>query len=187
LRQLHAHARVGLSAISAEILVIEQECRRRRLLKLCERRDCVDVILVKDLKVKRYSQQLSTAWIGRFLLVVLCVAAELILAKPVELTKQESNELVPHVRDPAYPNEAREKGQSGPGIVMLTIDTTTGHVVKAEMLLSTHSKILDQAAIQALREWRFKPGTVSKVWVPIKFFLSGNSAIVLEYPIWVDK
>ena len=32
---------------------------------------------------------------------------------------------------------------------MLIIDTTTGHVVKAEMRVSTRSKILDQAAVQA--------------------------------------
>ena len=70
---------------------------------------------------------------------------------------------------------------------MLTIDIATGHVVKAEMGTSTRSKILDQAAIQGLRQWRFKLRTVSKVWVPIKFFLSGNSHGVVEYPIWVDK
>jgi len=70
---------------------------------------------------------------------------------------------------------------------MLIIDTTTGHVVKAEMRVSTRSKILDQAAVQGLRQPRFKPPTVSKVWVPIKFFLSGNSHGVVEYPIWVDK
>ena len=133
------------------------------------------------------SQRLPTAWIGRLLLAVLCVAAKLTLAKPVELTKQECDELALYVRDPEYPSGARESRQSGPGIVMLTIDTKTGHVVKAEMTLSTHSKVLDQAAIQALREWRFKPGAVGKVWVPIKFVLSGHSAIVFEYPMWVDK
>jgi TonB family protein len=120
-------------------------------------------------------------------LTAFCVAAEPIRAKPVELTKQESDELALYVRDPAYPNGAREKGQSGAGIALLTIDITTGHVVKAEMGISTRSKILDQAAVAALRQWRFKPRTISKVWVPIKFFLSGNSAVVVEYPIWVDK
>jgi TonB family protein len=118
---------------------------------------------------------------------VLCLTAELILAKPVELTKQEQDALTLYVRDPEYPSEARDNRQSGAGIAMLTIDTTTGHVVKAEMSVSTKNKILDQAAIKALREWRFKPGAVRKVWVPIKFFLSGNSAIVFEFPIWVDK
>ena len=120
-------------------------------------------------------------------LTAFCVAAEPILAKPVELTNQESDELALFAPDPTYPQEAREKGQSGAGIAMLTIDTTTGHVIKAEMRVSTRSKILDQAAIQGLRQWRFKPRTVSKVWVPIKFFRSGNSHGVVEYPIWVDK
>jgi TonB family protein len=120
-------------------------------------------------------------------LTAFCVAAEPIVAKLVELTNQESDELALYVRDPAYPNEAREKGQSGAGIAMLIIDTTTGHVIKAEMRVSTRSKILDQAAVQGLRQWRFKPRTVSKVWVPIKFFLSGNSHGVVEGPLWIDK
>jgi protein TonB len=147
----------------------------------------VPVVILAIVMSRHTFQRLSTAWVGRLLLAVLCVTADLILAKPVELTKQESDKLVLYVLDPAYPNEAREKRQSGPGIAMLTIDTATGHVVKTEMTVSTRSKILDQAAMQALRQWRFKPGTVSKVWVPIKFFLSENSAIVVEYPIWVDK
>ena len=120
-------------------------------------------------------------------LTAFCVAAEPMLAKPVELTNKESDELALFAPDPAYPMEAREKGQSGAGIAMLTIDLATGHVIKAEMRVSTHSKILDQAAVQGFRQWRFKPRTVSKVWVPIKFFLSGNSHGVVEYPIWVDK
>lgn len=116
-----------------------------------------------------------------------CVAVEPILAKPVELTNHESDELALYAPDPTYPDEARAKGQSGAGIAMLIIDTTTGHVVKTEMRVSTHSKILDQAAVQALLQWRFKPHTVSKVWVPIKFFRSANSAGVVEGPLWVDK
>src|SRR6266404_2045270 len=81
-------------------------------------------------------------------LTAFCVAAEPILAKPVELTNQESDELALFAPDPTYPKEAREKGQSGEGIAMLTIDPTTGHVIKAEMRVTTHSKILDQAAVQ---------------------------------------
>jgi len=72
------------------------------------------------------------------------VAAGPILAKLVELTNQESDELALYAPDPTYPKEAREKGQSGAGIAMLTIDTPTGHVIKAEMRVSTRSKILDQ-------------------------------------------
>ena len=106
-------------------------------------------------------------------LAAFCVAAGPILAKLVELTNQESDELALFAPDPTYPQEAREKGQSGAGIAMLTIDTTTGHVIKAEMRVSTRSKILDQAAVQGLRQWRFKPRTVSKVWVPIKSSCQG--------------
>ena len=49
-------------------------------------------------------------------LTAFCVAAEPILAKPVELTNQESDELALSAPDRTYPKEAREKGQSGAGL-----------------------------------------------------------------------
>ncbi len=42
-------------------------------------------------------------------LTAFCVAAEPVLAKPVELINQESDELTVSAPDPTYPQEAREK------------------------------------------------------------------------------
>jgi len=48
-----------------------------------------------------------------------------------------------------------------------------GKVESIQMLKSTGSKTLDDAAERALRQWRFKPGMAGlKVRVPINFVLT---------------
>lgn len=49
------------------------------------------------------------------------------------------------------------------------IDRRTGLVTRAEMAPSTGHAILDNAALSAVRRWRFKPGTVAQVRLPITF------------------
>jgi TonB family protein len=43
------------------------------------------------------------------------------------------------------------------------------------MAQSIGNPILDNAATSAFRQWRFKPGTVSKVRIPITFTMTGAS------------
>jgi TonB family protein len=43
------------------------------------------------------------------------------------------------------------------------------------MVQSTGNPILDNATVEALRRWRFKPGVAANVHVPITFTLSGVS------------
>ena len=40
---------------------------------------------------------------------------------------------------------------------------------------STGDPTLDKSAVNAFRKWRFKPGTVSKVRIPIEFTMAGAS------------
>src|SRR5213075_423303 len=81
--------------------------------------------------------------------------------------------LVSAVR-PEYPYEALLRRISGHGVAVLKIDSAAGKVVSCEMAPSTGSEILDEAAIQAFREWRFKPGTIAGVRIPIAFILPGQ-------------
>ena len=70
---------------------------------------------------------------------------------------------------PKYPYPMITRGIGGYGVVELTIDQKTGAVTNAYMLQSTGQQMLDSAALTAFRKWRFKPGTVSKVKIPITF------------------
>jgi periplasmic protein TonB len=74
---------------------------------------------------------------------------------------------------PGYPYEARRRNITGRGVVALMVDEATGAVIGAEMEQSIGSPILDQAALSALRRWRFKNGTPVRVRVPITFTMTG--------------
>ena len=70
---------------------------------------------------------------------------------------------------PIYRPEWAKQGLSGKGVVLLTIDPKTGTVAGVRMLQSTGSSLLDGAALDAYSKWRFKPGSIPQVKMPIEF------------------
>ena len=76
---------------------------------------------------------------------------------------------------PEYPYEARSRHITGSGVCVVTVDAGSGNVTDASMAQSTGNPILDNSATSAFRRWRFKPGTVSKVRIPITFTMTGAS------------
>jgi TonB family protein len=74
---------------------------------------------------------------------------------------------------PDYPYEARTRHITGSGVCVLTVDTGSGAVTDVTMAQSIGNPILDNSAISAFRRWRFKPGTVAKVRMPITFTMTG--------------
>src|SRR6266536_1517779 len=48
-------------------------------------------------------------------------------------------------------------------------------IKRTAMSQSVGNPILDNAALSAFRQWRFRPGTVSKVRIPITFTITGAS------------
>lgn len=70
---------------------------------------------------------------------------------------------------PIYRPEWAKQGLTGKGVVLVTIDKETGKVTGARMLESTGSQLLDDAALQAYSQWRFKPGSVTQLKMPIEF------------------
>ncbi len=83
--------------------------------------------------------------------------------------------LVLYAPKPNYPYEARRAGTTGSGVARLTINSAVGAVIDARIAQSTGSAILDNATIEALKRWRFKPGVAENVDVPITFTLTGVS------------
>ena len=70
---------------------------------------------------------------------------------------------------PEYTYEAKRRNLSGSGICVVSIDTATGTVTNATMFQSTGSPLLDKLTTQTFKSWRFKPGAVSEVRVPISY------------------
>ena len=83
--------------------------------------------------------------------------------------------LVTYAPRPVYPYEARRQRITGSGIALLTIAPANGNVVDARMVQSCGSVILDNATLDAFQRWRFKPGSVERVQVPITYTLTGAS------------
>src|SRR5260370_25434746 len=70
---------------------------------------------------------------------------------------------------PQYPYEARSRKITGSGVCVVTVDPGSGNVTGASVPQSIGNPILDNAALSAFREWRFRPGTVSQLRIPITF------------------
>jgi protein TonB len=70
---------------------------------------------------------------------------------------------------PVYRPEWVKQGLKGKGVALVMIDNTTGKVTDVKMLDSTGNKLLDDAALKAYSQWRFVPGTGSRVKIPIEF------------------
>ena len=77
---------------------------------------------------------------------------------------------------PEYPELARQMRQEG--IVMLSVDVNKeGDPINVGITQSSGFRLLDQAALKAVRHWKFKPGSVdnimveSRAYVPIRFKL----------------
>ena len=74
-----------------------------------------------------------------------------------------------HEVRPKYPYIARLKGHDGYGRYRLSIDRETGRVTSVEVVKTSTHKELDDCAVKAFQQWRFRPGTVEAVIVPANF------------------
>ena len=76
---------------------------------------------------------------------------------------------------PVYPYQARRQRVTGSGIALLTVDQASGTVTDVRMAQSCGNVILDSSTLDAFRRWRFKPGGVTQVEVPVTYTLIGVS------------
>lgn len=83
---------------------------------------------------------------------------------------------------PAYPPLARLRGYQG--VVVLLVEVLAdGRVGEVRIKRSVGHDILDRAALEAVRTWRFEPGrregraVTMSVEVPVRFVLNGNEAL----------
>jgi TonB family protein len=70
---------------------------------------------------------------------------------------------------PEYPYQAKHGNISGSGVCVMIVDSASGKVTNAMMAQSTGNAILDKVTTETFRRWRFKPGNVSQIRVPITY------------------
>jgi protein TonB len=88
---------------------------------------------------------------------------------PVPMSLSVAQSMAIRAPLPAYPYEAKRRDVSGSGVCVITVDPGTGKVTDATMERSTGDRILDKVTIETFKSWRFKPGTVSQVRLPISY------------------
>jgi protein TonB len=91
---------------------------------------------------------------------------------PGTLSISSAKALATYAPRPQYPYEARSRHVTGSGVCVVDVGPS-GSVTSASMAQSIGNPILDNAATSAFRQWRFKPGSVSKVKIPITFTMTG--------------
>jgi len=90
----------------------------------------------------------------------------------VPLSISSAKALATYVPRPHYPYEALSRHVTVIGVCVVEVGPG-GNVTSASMASSIGNPILDNAATSAFRQWRFKPGSVSKVKIPITFTMTG--------------
>lgn len=73
---------------------------------------------------------------------------------------------------PKYPTKARINHWTGAGVFVCTL-RPDGNVSAVYVRQSTGHEILDQAAVEALRNWRVMVRGNNRIQVPINFTMSG--------------
>jgi len=67
-----------------------------------------------------------------------------------------------------FPVEAQKSNLTGSGLYELRIDKT-GKVTEVVAVKSSGQKVLDQTALATFKKWRFKPGSFTRVRVPVSW------------------
>jgi TonB family protein len=91
------------------------------------------------------------------------------IAEPVPMSLSVAQSMAISAPLPQYTYEAKRRNLTGSGTCVVTVDAATGTVSEARMFQSTGSPILDKLTIQTFKSWRFKPGAVSQLRVPISY------------------
>ena len=91
------------------------------------------------------------------------------ISAPVPMSLSVAQSMAITAPLPRYSYEMKRRNLSGTGVCVVTVDPATGTVTNAAMVQSTSSPLLDGLTTQTFKSWRFKPGTVSQVRIPISY------------------
>ncbi len=102
--------------------------------------------------------------------------------KPIALSAQQSPKLIKRV-EPKYPPEALKAGVSG----KVVIEATTGKEgdVTDTVVIDGHP-LLNPAALEALRQWKYEPYLIDGVKKPVKFTVVMNFKLYKEEKTGTD-
>jgi len=88
---------------------------------------------------------------------------------PTQLSLSAAQAMAVSAPLPEYPYQAKHANITGSGVCVMLVDTVSGKVTNATMMQSTGNRVLDKVTTDTFRRWRFKPGSVSQVGVPVTY------------------
>ena len=91
------------------------------------------------------------------------------IPSPTQLSLSAAQAMAVSAPLPEYPYEAKHANITGSGVCVMLVDTASGNVTSATMMQSTGNRVLDKVTIDTFRRWRFKPGSVSQISVPVTY------------------
>ena len=105
-------------------------------------------------------------------------------AKGVRHKPFGSREISPVYKDcaksvaPDYPYGERAQHHTGIGFFRLELNLKSGVVTKITVTKSTGFAVLDNSAIAALRQWRWKPNRWKEIEIPVRFQLERGQHVM---------
>jgi TonB family protein len=85
------------------------------------------------------------------------------------LNAEQLKQVVLFAPKPSYPSRAWREYKTGAGVFLLNVNPETGLVASIKIEKTTGLWSLDVSCLKTLIKWRFKPHTVGKVHVPVRF------------------
>ena len=115
------------------------------------------------------------------LLLLSCFSLHEVVAKPSNIFYRVSPPNAPLKLEPVvyaphfdYPPFARKQGLEGSGLFEIHINRD-GSVGSVDTLRTTGHSILDAAAINAMKQWRFRRDTIAAVRMPVQYRIDRSS------------
>lgn len=112
--------------------------------------------------------------IGVALIAALLILSSQLHAAEVEVFAGRPPGVIKFVY-PEYPPALIGYGWNGKGRFLLKVNPKTGDVDEVKVLRSTGHVLLDEVSAKAFFQWKFQPGVVTQVQVPVEFYVRGFS------------
>src|SRR2546423_1589566 len=87
-----------------------------------------------------------------------------------------------HMVQPEYPQSERVLKHQGSALLRLTLELKTGSVVQVAILESTGYSVLDNSALVAFRQWRWRPGKWKQIDVAMTFTFGRQAGMSIGPP-----
>ena len=100
-------------------------------------------------------------------------------AEAPTLSADQLKQVVLFAPKPYFPTRARHEYKTGVGAFLLNVNPETGLVASIKIEKTTGLWSFDVSCLKTFIKWRFKPHTLTKVRVPVRFVFADGK---LEHP-----